>query len=278
MHNYILHPSNMRNRDSEINLRIEEGAKGYGIYMMILELLRDASGYRIANNPKMIAFALNHMCIEDIERVILNYNLFEITEDNFIKSPWLCESLAEMEAKKEKLSEAGRRGARAKLNRAKNSSAEETEKAEQSMTITAPPTREVEATLKPGLSISTNNINKSINKSTNQDKLECDNGEWMSVEVLDAICRGRDANRAKFYSMRPKEDDSIERNSSIIPRLADYYELNYYETAFLNAVTDFGHVSGKNLMKILKIEQKMRQDNFKPKFFGNYILKKLLEQ
>lgn len=78
MHNYILHPSNMRNRDAEINLRIEEGAKGYGIYMMILELLRDANGYRIANNPKMIAFALNHMCIEDIERVILNYNLLRL--------------------------------------------------------------------------------------------------------------------------------------------------------------------------------------------------------
>lgn len=183
-----------------------------------------------------------------------------------------------MEAKKEKLSEAGKRGARAKLNRAKNSSAEETEKTEQSMTMTAPTTREVEATLKPGLSISTNNINKSINKSTNQDKIECDNGEWMSVEVLDAICRGRDANRAKLYSRQPEEDDGIERNKSVISRISEFYDLNYYETAFLNAVTDFGHVSGKNLMKILKIEQKMRQDNFKPKFFGNYILKKLLEQ
>lgn len=277
MHNYILHPSNLRNRDNEINLRIEEGAQGYGIYIMILELLRDATNYRIANNHKMIAFAINHMMVDDISRIINNYNLFEISEDGYISSKWLTESLAEMDAKREKLSEAGKRGARAKQNRNKTENIQDQQQEEQSQEINKPPISQAAATLNQGTSISINKqINKQINESTNN-VIVCDSGERLSIEVLDAICRGRDYTRIKQYDISCLPADGVERNTNILARLTSIYDLGQGDRAFICAVTDFCRVGGMNLQKILKIDQRMQQEDFKPKFWGSYVLKKITE-
>lgn len=111
MYNYIPHPSNSRMASQVLALRIEEGAAGYGIYWMILELLRDAPSYKFSANPKALAFAINEHDVQLVERVVRNYGLFDFDDSSLMFSPWLCEAMGEYDDRKAKLREAGRRGA-----------------------------------------------------------------------------------------------------------------------------------------------------------------------
>ena len=111
MYNYIPHPSNCRVSSAVLSLRIEEGAAGYGVYWMVLELLRDAPSFRFSRNPKAIAFAINEHDVTLVERVVNNYGLFDFDDDGLLWSPWLLEAMEAYNDKKVKLQEAGRRGA-----------------------------------------------------------------------------------------------------------------------------------------------------------------------
>lgn len=120
MYNYIPHPSNARQFSGIVALRIEEGAAGYGVYWMILELLRDAPSYRYSNNSAAIAFAINEKEAALVERVCHNYGLFDYDDDGCIFSPWLLEQMGEYDQRKAKLSAAGKKGAAKRFGTADN--------------------------------------------------------------------------------------------------------------------------------------------------------------
>lgn len=111
MLNYIPHPSNARLAGGLLRLRIDEGAAGYGVYWMLLELLRDAPDYKLTADPRALAFAINEPDTTLVERVINNLALFDRDTEGNLFSPWLNEQLSAYDDKKRKLQEAGRRGA-----------------------------------------------------------------------------------------------------------------------------------------------------------------------
>lgn len=65
----------MRTEDNVLEMRMTEGSAGYGVYVMLLELLRDSEERRLKFNPYKLAFAINETDKELVERVISNYNL-----------------------------------------------------------------------------------------------------------------------------------------------------------------------------------------------------------
>ena len=101
----------MRDFSAVVNLRIEEGAAGFGVYILILQVLRDMPNYRVADNAKRLAFTFNESDVSLVERVLHNYGLFEADADGSLFSPWLCAAMGEYDDRKKKLQEAGRRGA-----------------------------------------------------------------------------------------------------------------------------------------------------------------------
>lgn len=111
MYNYIPHPSNCSKSSMITTLLIEEGHAAYGIYWMVLELLRDCPGYRIGNNPKAIAWSIHCTDVDLVARVLKNYGLFDVDADGLLFSPWLLDQMASYDDKKRRLQEAGRRGA-----------------------------------------------------------------------------------------------------------------------------------------------------------------------
>ena len=70
MYNYLPWPSNMRTADQVLSMRIQEGSAGYGVYVMLLELLRDAENRRLVFNPRHLAFAMNEPDVELGQRVV----------------------------------------------------------------------------------------------------------------------------------------------------------------------------------------------------------------
>lgn len=111
MFNYFPHSSAMRTADVVLTLRMAEGPSGYGVYCMLLELLRDAEDRKLVLNPRNLAFALNVPDVELVERVLHSPGLFSLSEDGFFTSPWLDLVMSEFDAKKEAAREAGRKGA-----------------------------------------------------------------------------------------------------------------------------------------------------------------------
>lgn len=111
MYNYIPHPSNCSKSSMIITLLIEEGHAAYGVYWMVLELLRDCPDYRIGKNPKSIAWSIHCTDVDLVARVLDNYGLFDVDGDGLLFSPWLLEQMASYDDKKRRLQEAGRRGA-----------------------------------------------------------------------------------------------------------------------------------------------------------------------
>ena len=111
MYNYIPHPSNCRVSSSVLRLLAKEGAAGYGIYWMLLEMLRDAPGYCIEYSPEVLAYSLHLSSTDILTRVCEQYGLFTITKDGKISSSWLCSAMEEYDERKAKLREAGKRGA-----------------------------------------------------------------------------------------------------------------------------------------------------------------------
>lgn len=108
MYNYFTHPSNLSKMDNVLQMRMQEGAYGYGIYLMILEQLRDADGYTMRYDPAVLAWALHESDQQRVERVCTNYGLFEITPDGLIKSPWLISAMSLHDDRRAKLSAAGK--------------------------------------------------------------------------------------------------------------------------------------------------------------------------
>ena len=92
-------------------MRMVEGSAGYGVYMMLLELLRGAPGRSLVLNPAHLAFAMNEPDSDMVGRVIQDYGLFSLGENNKFSSPWLEAAMDEYDQKKQAAREAGRRGA-----------------------------------------------------------------------------------------------------------------------------------------------------------------------
>jgi len=111
---YFSHDSNA-NDDPKCVLLIEQlGLEGYGIYWVLIELLRDQPGYRypLALIPA-IARRYN-TTNEKMKTVVTNYRLFEI-EDNEFFSLSLMKRMEHLDSKRKQASIAGKRSAEARL-------------------------------------------------------------------------------------------------------------------------------------------------------------------
>ena len=113
---YFAHPTNMRVQRDVIRMRQREGALGYGVYVMLLEFLRESEDQRIYDDAESIAFALNEQDTKLISRIIHDYSLFELTGDDYIISPFLEKAKKEAESAKAKARENGLKGAKARYN------------------------------------------------------------------------------------------------------------------------------------------------------------------
>lgn len=94
-----------------VSLLIEEGYEGYGLYYAVLEVLRDAPGYKYNKDPKVWAYVLHCQDMEKLTRILQNYGLFDLDENGLLFSPWLSDQLDTYDDTKRRRQEAGKKGA-----------------------------------------------------------------------------------------------------------------------------------------------------------------------
>lgn len=129
---WFRHDSNAKD-DPKCILLIEQlGPEGYGIFWILIELLRDQPDYKYPLKLLPSIARRYNTSAEKIRTVISAYELFQVENETFFFSESLLERMKALECYKNALSKAGKRGAQARLK---------------------PPSSQAQATLKPGLSL-----------------------------------------------------------------------------------------------------------------------------
>lgn len=193
MYNYIPLPTNMRDFSAVVTMRIEEGSAGFGVYVMILSLLRDMPNYRVNDNYKQLAFTVNERDIELVQRVLHNYGLFEVDGDGQLFSPWLLQQMEAYDQRKKKLQEAGRRGAAKRFA---------TEASENSQAIATPkPPLPQPAALNTTLpNMTEHDITKPTQAIAGDWREICvSQGKAVDADLLDALCKTMHEGHAPGY-------------------------------------------------------------------------------
>lgn len=97
MNNYFSHDSNARDDEKILAMRADLGWEAYGLYWALVEMLRDASDYRLKTNYKVLAFSL-HTSEDMIRKIVNDYSLFSVTEDGlYFSSNSLTKRMEEKE-------------------------------------------------------------------------------------------------------------------------------------------------------------------------------------
>lgn len=265
----------MRTADHVLAMRIQEGAAGYGVYVMLLELLRDSETRSLVNNPKNLAFAINEPDIALVERVINDYSLFDVAPDGAFRSPWLQQQLEEYDAKKEAAREAGRRGAARRYG--KTSYDDKDTHSDPMPTLCPPPSTPYSNITK---------YNDTNEKKPTKSKLLGMSWESMNGKDLFELARiqQQEIDEITLQWGRGKQKELDEQrgrgkhNVEVVVEIARFYHLGDAMLGFLMRYTNLGEVGKKPLMKLIEIWNGNKKENFMPKYPAEYLLVKLLEQ
>lgn len=274
MYNYIPWPSNSRTTDKVLDLRLELGSSGYGVYVMLLELLRDADNRQLMFNPKKLAYAINESDVSLVERVVKDFGLFSISPDSTFKSNWLDSQLANFDSQKEAAREAGRRGAAKRWGT----------RVEEKSDANGEPNSTPLATLSDPNSNITNISKENIIKPTKSKLLSLHWREY-SGEYLFSISREDivpiDSKFVKVVKDWQSELDASrgrnKHNIEAVLEVAQYFKLNQRVFGFLQAFTNEGEIGSANLMALLKVMADAKASKFVPKYPDEYVIVKVLE-
>ena len=275
MYNYLPWPSNMRTADHVLGMRIQEGAAGYGIYVMLLELLRDSETRALVFNPRNLAFAINEPDTSLVERVVKEYGLFIMAEDGTFTSPWLEEQMAEYDEKKRAAVEAGKKGAARRYGK------KETDKASNDNNPIG--------TLCPPPSVPHGNITKY--NDTNEikpTKSKLLGLQWMDMTGKDLFDLARtdtskvDEITRQWAEGKQKELDEQrgrnKHNLGAILDVCDKWHLGGGMFAWLLKYTNYAQIGSVQIRNVLEMDARMKKENFTPKYPAEYFLVKLIEQ
>lgn len=274
MYNYLPWPSNMRTADQVLSMRISEGSAGYGVYVMLLELLRDAENRRLVFNPRHLAFAMNEPDVELVQRVVQDYALFTMHDDGKFSSPWLEQQMNEYDAKKAAAVAAGKRGAARRYGKTYQIEAEEDR---------VPMGSPMATQSVPDSNITQRNTIDEI-KPTKSKLLGMSWKGW-DGEHLFQLARKKepvidDMSREIIKSQQQKLNARAGRenhNLGAIVDVCDFFKVGVGMFRFLAEYTNYGRIASPELVRLLALEKECRETKFTPKYPAEYLLVKLLE-
>lgn len=274
MYNYLPWPSNMRTADQVLSMRIQEGSAGYGVYVMLLELLRDAENRQLVCNPKHLAFAINEPNVDLVERIVRDYGLFTMLEGGKFSSPWLEQQMNEYDAKKAAAVAAGKRGAARRYGKSYQVEAEE------DRVPIGPPMATEQI---PDSNLTQLNTTNTTN-STKSKLLGMTWKGWTGESLLELARKKEpliDEMSRKVVEDRQKELEAKRgqdvHNLGAIIDVCDYFKVGVGMFAFLAQYTNYGRIGSPELVRLLELRKECQRTQFVPKYPAEYILVKLLE-
>lgn len=275
MFNYFIHPTNLSTMDAVLKMRMSEGSAGYGVYIQLLELMRDAEDYTISYDPVVIAWSIHEPDQERVSRVCTAYGLFDQSEDGRIRSPWLCSVMQEHEQRRAKLAEAGKRSAAARARKTSDPS-----------TTLQQPSNEVATMLntppQPGCNMVNTNEQQTKEKKRNKTNKETPitpsgvngGGDLFSDDFIKEV--GRD----KSQLFDPSEDGryfpcSDGHNTNPLIAAAAAWNLTARQVAVLYEATRKCEIGSAPFMALLAAFKHCQETGFRPKYPFEYFMSRI---
>lgn len=112
-YNYFPHDFNARNDSKLVELRMDMGNRGIGIYWSVIEMLYEEGGRIEIAKLKAVAFAINEE-LSFVQQVVQQYNLFEC-DDNFFWSKTVVARLKNIKKIREARVKAGKESGKQRL-------------------------------------------------------------------------------------------------------------------------------------------------------------------
>ncbi len=237
-------------------LLIEEGHAGYGVYWMILELMRDCQDYRIGDNAKSIAWAIHCQDVSLVQRVLHNFGLFDHDDDGLIWSPWLLQQMDAYDQKKKKLQEAGRRGAAKRFGEKREGEA-----------IATPINDEGEAKAILHNVTQCNVTELNVTSSTGVDGVDVDSvltnqGGPVSLDLLEAIGKTQPSGHAPGY----------------LAQVCIRYGMGEAVLEAMQKLTDNASLSNSRYKALVAKIKDMEAKKWRPQMPANFFLRFLTKQ
>lgn len=275
MYNYLPIPSNMRSLDHVLSMRIAEGSAGYGVYVMLLELLRDAEGRALVPNARNLAFGIGEPDVGLVERVLNDYGLFATLDDGRVQSKWLEQQMSEYDARKAAAVAAGKRGAAKRYGQL----------VAQSATSDTDPMGGAMDTLCPPHSNITQCNNTNVISPTKSKLLGM---SWRDMAgaalfglarkkepLIDDMSRKVVQDRQQALTAKYGAD---KYNVEALLDVCDYFSVGVSMFAWLAKYTSNGRIGSPAMMRVLALRKQCQESKFVPKYPAEYMLVKLIEQ
>lgn len=250
--------------DQVLKMRMSEGAAGYGIFIMMLELLRDSENYRQHYDPAVIAWAMHEPDVDRLKRVCQDYNLFQIDENQDISCPWLTSTMAAHEERRQKLSAAGKKSAAVKAERKETSS------------TTLPPPSQGGCNVVGELG--QQNINKDKTEKNKKSPLTpIVEGERENIFSDDFISK---VGKAKGVPFDPEDGEfdkyqDKDHNPSSVLSLACAYHFTRLQARALMIATNYAQIGSPELMALIAAKRHCETTKFNPQYPFEYFMSRV---
>lgn len=253
MYNYIPHPSNISKSSMLTSLLIEEGHAAYGIYWMVLELLRDCPAYKVGDSVKSIAWSIHSTELDLVDRVLHNYGLFDIDGNGLLFSPWLLEQMEAYDAKKKKLQEAGRRGA------AKRFASRDSGEA-----IATPSVEDGEAK-----AILYNVTKRNVTQCNPTTSADVDGEDWRGI----CSCQGLKVDDDLVAAIAATQPEG--HAPGYVAQVCRVYGIGQNVMDYLLRVTDNASLENERYVKFCALIKRIEREKYSPAHPANFICSKI---
>lgn len=261
MLNYIPIPTNLHQSGKVLAMMAREGAHGYGVFLLLLQLARDDEDRWLPNDVAQLSYAIRETDTELVGRIIQNYDLFQPTNDKFLECPVLTDLMSEYDTKKAAAQAAGRRGAAARYAKAT---------AEQ-------PHSDPIATPQQPHSNSTLQDNTKGNFTQSRSKLLGEEFQGRAGAELVSFCRSEGKAIDKDFIERCDKAARPGYTPQFLAEACAWFGVHQGIFGAIGAWCNYAKCGDPRYAFLLKLQKDAEKADFRPKYPAEYLVSKCIE-
>ena len=238
-----------------------EGAHGYGVFLLLLQLARDDEDRWLPNDVAQLSYAIREQDTDLVGRILQNYDLFQPTSDKFVECPILSDLMQEYDTKKAAAQAAGRRGAAARYAKA---------------TAEQPHSDPIATQQQPhGNSIQQDNTKGNFTQS--RSKLLGEEFQGMAGADLVSFCRseGKLISEELIKGYRDMAKPGF--TPYFLAETCAWWGVNAKIFAAILKWADYAKCGSPRYSFLLKLQKDAEKADFRPKYPAEYLISKCIE-
>ena len=244
-----------------MSMMAKEGAHGYGVLLLLLQLARDSENRWITSDIGQLAYAIRETDTELVGRIIQNYELFETLPSGNMYSPVLDSLMSEYDAKKTAAREAGKRGAAARYAKA-------TAEQPHSDPIATPQQPHSNSTL----------LNKTeCNPTQSRSKLLGEKFQGLAGADLVSFCRSEGKAIDKDFIERCDKAARPGYTPQFLAEACAWFGVHQFIFTALLKWANHAKCGDPRYTFLLKLQKDAEKAEFRPKYPAEYLISKCIE-